>query len=494
MQPLLIYNTLSHQKELFKPLTPDHVGMYVCGPTVYGDGHLGHARPAITFDVLYRYLLHQGYKVRYVRTITDVGHLEHDADEGEDKIAKKARLEQLEPMEVAQYYTNRYHEAMAKLNVLPPSIEPLASGHVMEQIELVQKILDAGFAYVSNGSVYFDVRKYHEHYKSYGRLSGRVIEEMLSTTRELDGQDEKRFSGDFALWKKAQPEHIMRWNSPWSVGFPGWHTECTAMGTKYLGETFDIHGGGMDLMFPHHESEIAQQTTVCGHGPCRYWMHNNMITINGQKMGKSLGNFITLDEFFTGSHKNPQTGEEMLDQPYSPMTIRFFILQAHYRSTVDFSNEALAAAEKGYNRLMQAYKTLGRLQPSKSSSVDVSGYRQLCYDAMNDDLNTPIVISHLFDMAKVINTVNDHKATLTQADIDELKWVMETFVFAVMGLRDEASGDNTALVDGLMRMILDVRATAKANKDWATSDKIRDELGALGVTVKDGKDGATWEI
>ena len=490
MQPLLIYNTLSHQKELFKPLTPDHVGMYVCGPTVYGDGHLGHARPAITFDVLYRYLMHLGYKVRYVRNITDVGHLEHDADEGEDKIAKKARLEQLEPMEVAQYYTNRYHEAMDKLNVLRPSIEPLASGHVMEQIELVQKILDAGYAYVSNGSVYFDVRKYHEDFKSYGRLSGRVIEEMLSTTRDLDGQEEKRFSGDFALWKKAQPEHIMRWNSPWSVGFPGWHTECTAMGTKYLGETFDIHGGGMDLMFPHHESEIAQQTSVCGHGPCRYWMHNNMITINGQKMGKSLGNFITLDEFFTGSHKNPQTGEEMLDQPYSPMTIRFFILQAHYRSTVDFSNEALVAAEKGYNRLMP----LGRLQPSKSSSVDVKGYRQLCYDAMNDDLNTPIVISHLFDMAKVINTVNDRKATLTQADIDELKSVMDTFVFSVMGLRDEAAGDNTALVDGLMQMILDVRATAKANKDWATSDKIRDNLNALGVTVKDGKDGATWEI
>ncbi len=487
MQQLLIYNTLSHQKELFKPITPDHVGMYVCGPTVYGDGHLGHARPAITFDVLFRYLTHLGYKVRYVRNITDVGHLEHDADDGEDKIAKKARLEQLEPMEVAQYYTNRYHAAMDALNVLRPSIEPLASGHVMEQIELVQRILDAGYAYVSNGSVYFDVRKYHEDFKSYGRLSGRVIEEMLSTTRELDGQEEKRFSGDFALWKKAQPEHIMRWNSPWSVGFPGWHTECTAMGTKYLGETFDIHGGGMDLMFPHHESEIAQQTSVCGHGPCHYWMHNNMITINGQKMGKSLGNFITLDEFFTGKH-------ELLTQAYAPMTIRFFILQAHYRSTVDFSNEALVAAEKGYARLMQAYKTLGRLQPSKSSSVDISGYRQLCYDAMNDDLNTPIVISHLFDMAKVINTVNDKKATLTQADIDELKGVMDTFVFEVMGLRDESATDNSALLDGLMKMILDVRATAKANKDWATSDHIRDELASLGVTVKDGKDGATWEI
>ena len=486
-QNLLIYNTLSRQKELFKPINEGHVGMYVCGPTVYGDGHLGHARPAITFDVVFRYLRHLGYKVRYVRNITDVGHLEHDADEGEDKIAKKARLEQLEPMEVAQHYTNRYHAAMEKLNVLPPSIEPHASGHIMEQIALVQQILDAGYAYVSNGSVYFDVRKYQEDTHKYGQLSGRVIDEMLATTRELDGQDEKRFPGDFALWKKAAPEHIMRWPSPWSDGFPGWHAECTAMGAKYLGSPFDIHGGGMDLVFPHHESEIAQCVASTGHAPCRYWMHNNMITINGQKMGKSLGNFITLDEFFTGKH-------ELLDQAYTPMTIRFFILQAHYRSTVDFSNEALIAAEKGYTRLMQAYKTLGRLQPSKTSSVDVKEYRQKCYDAMNDDFNTPIVISHLFDMAKVINTVNDKKATLTQADIDELKGVMDTFVFEIMGLRDEASSDNTALIDGLMKMILDIRATAKANKDWATSDKIRDELGTLGVTVKDGKDGATYEL
>ena len=493
-QPFLIYNTLTRQKELFKPLTPDHVGMYVCGPTVYGDAHLGHARPAITFDVLFRYLTHQGYKVRYVRNITDVGHLEHDADEGEDKIAKKARLEQLEPMEVAQYYTNRYHEAMDRLNVLRPSIEPHASGHIIEQIELVQKILDAGYAYVSNGSVYFDVNKYAADTKQYGRLSGRVIDEMLSTTRQLDGQEEKHNTADFALWKKAAPEHIMRWNSPWSIGFPGWHTECTAMGTKYLGEMFDIHGGGMDLMFPHHESEIAQQTSVTGHGPCHYWMHNNMITIEGQKMGKSLGNFITLDEFFNGSHINPKDGKEMLAKAYSPMTIRFFILQAHYRSTVDFSNDALLAAEKGYSRLMQAFKTLRSLQPSKASSIDVKGYRQLCYDAMNDDMNTPIVISHLFDAAKAINTVNDHKATLTKEDIDELTSLFQTFVFDIMGLRDEASTDNTALIDGLMQMILDVRATAKANKDWTTSDKIRDSLGQLGIAVKDGKDGATWEL
>ena len=493
MQDLIIYNTLSHNKELFKPITPGYVGMYVCGPTVYGDGHLGHARPAITFDVLFRYLRHIGYKVRYVRNITDVGHLEHDADDGEDKIAKKARLEQLEPMEVAQYYTNRYHADMERLNVLPPSIEPHASGHILEQIELVQKIIAAGYAYESNGSVYFDLHKYADHFKSYGRLSGRVIDEMLSTTRELDGQTEKRDTADFALWKKAAPEHIMRWNSPWSVGFPGWHTECTAMGCKYLGETFDIHGGGMDLMFPHHESEIAQQTSVTGHGPCRYWMHNNMITINGQKMGKSLGNFITLDEFFNGSHKD-KDGKEMLQQAYTPMTIRFFILTAHYRSTVDFSNEALIAAEKGYHRLMQAYRTLKSLTPSKSSSVDVRGYRQLCYDAMNDDLNTPIVIGHLFDAAKVINTVNDKKATLTQDDINELTEVFNTFLFDVMGLRDESSSDNEAVIEGLMNIVLDIRATAKANKDWGTSDKIRDALASVGIAVKDGKDGATWEL
>ena len=493
-QQLLIYNTLSRQKELFRPLTEGRVGMYVCGPTVYGDGHLGHARPAITFDVVFRYLQHLGYKVRYVRNITDVGHLEHDADEGEDKIAKKARLEQLEPMEVAQYYTNRYHAAMERLNVLSPSIEPHASGHIMEQIALVQSILDAGLAYVSNGSVYFDVRKYQEQTHKYGQLSGRVIEEMLATTRDLDGQEEKRFSGDFALWKKAAPEHIMRWPSPWSDGFPGWHAECTAMGAKYLGSPFDIHGGGMDLIFPHHESEIAQCVASTGHTPCRYWMHNNMITINGQKMGKSLGNFITLDEFFTGSHKD-KDGKEMLEQPYSPMTIRFFILQAHYRSTVDFSNEALQASEKGFAKLMEAYKTLGRITPSGNATVaQVSELRAKCYDAMNDDFNTPIVISHLFDAARIINQANDGKLKLSQADIDELKGVFDTFLFEVMGMKDETSSDNTALIDGLMKIILDIRATAKANKDWGTSDKIRDALGAAGVTVKDGKDGATYSF
>ena len=484
---LVIYNTLSRKKEVFEPLHAPFVGMYVCGPTVYGDAHLGHARPAITFDLVFRYLQHLGYKVRYVRNITDVGHLEHDADEGEDKIAKKARLEKLEPMEVAQYYTDRYHVAMDTLNVKRPSIEPRASGHIIEQIEVVEKLLEAGYAYVSNGSVYFDVRKYNDATGKYGCLSGRVIDELLSTTRELDGQSEKHNTADFALWKNASPEHIMRWNSPWGVGFPGWHTECTAMGTKYLGETFDIHGGGMDLLFPHHESEIAQQTGIMGHGPCKYWMHNNMITINGQKMGKSLGNFITLSEFFEGSH-------QMLEKAYSPMTIRFFILQAHYRSTVDFSNEALQAAEKGFGRLMQAYKTLQKLQPSKSSSVNVSEYRQRCYDAMNDDLNSPILIAHLFDITKVINSVNDKKETLTQADIDELKSIFDTFVFDILGLKDEQSGDNTALLDGLISMILEVRQQAKSQKDWATSDRIRDDLQKLGVSIKDGKDGATWSL
>ena len=484
---LVIYNTLSRKKEVFEPLHAPFVGMYVCGPTVYGDAHLGHARPAITFDLVFRYLQHLGYKVRYVRNITDVGHLEHDADEGEDKIAKKARLEKLEPMEVAQYYTDRYHVAMDTLNVKRPSIEPRASGHIIEQIEVVEKLLEAGYAYVSNGSVYFDVRKYNDATGKYGCLSGRVIDELLSTTRELDGQSEKHNTADFALWKNASPEHIMRWNSPWGVGFPGWHTECTAMGTKYLGETFDIHGGGMDLLFPHHESEIAQQTGITGHGPCKYWMHNNMITINGQKMGKSLGNFITLSEFFEGSH-------QMLEKAYSPMTIRFFILQAHYRSTVDFSNEALQAAEKGFGRLMQAYKTLQKLQPSKSSSVNVSEYRQRCYDAMNDDLNSPILIAHLFDITKVINSVNDKKETLTQADIDELKSIFDTFVFDILGLKDEQSGDNTALLDGLISMILEVRQQAKSQKDWATSDRIRDDLQKLGVSIKDGKDGATWSL
>ncbi len=484
---LLVYNTLTRCKELFVPLNAPHVGMYVCGPTVYGDGHLGHARPAITFDVLFRYLTHLGYKVRYVRNITDVGHLEHDADEGEDKIAKKARLEQKEPMEVVQYYLNRYHKAMDALNVLPPSIEPHASGHIIEQINFVQKILDAGYAYVSQGSVYFDVRKYNKDHR-YGKLSGRNIEDLLATTRELDGQEEKQCSLDFALWKKAQPEHIMRWPSPWSDGFPGWHMECSAMGTKYLGEEFDIHGGGMDLVFPHHECEIAQSTAALGKETVHYWLHNNMITINGKKMGKSLGNFITLDEFFTGNHPS-------LDQAYSPMVIRFFILQAHYRSTVDFSNEALQASEKGLNKLIDAYARLQRITPAATTTVEVAGLREKCEEAMNDDLNTPIVISYFFDAAKAINTVTDGKGTLSAADLEELKSLFKLYLGDILGLRLESSSDShNDAYKGAVDLLLEIRKQAKANKDWATSDKIRNELTALGFNVKDTKDGYEWSL
>lgn len=484
---LTIYNTLTRTKQIFKPLKEPYVGLYVCGPTVYGDGHLGHARPAITFDILYRFLTHLGYKVRYVRNITDVGHLEHDADEGEDKIAKKARLEQKEPMEVVQYYLNRYHSAMEKLGVLPPNIEPHASGHIIEQIDFVKKILDAGYAYESEGSIYFDVKKYNKDHR-YGKLSGRNIEDLLETTRELDGQSEKHCALDFALWKKAQPEHIMRWPSPWSDGFPGWHMECSAMGTKYLGEEFDIHGGGMDLIFPHHECEIAQSTAALGKETVHYWMHNNMITINGQKMGKSLGNFITLDEFFTGNHK-------LLTQAYAPMTIRFFILQAHYRSTVDFSNEALVAAEKGFARLCESYARLQKLTPSKETSMEMKNYRQLCEDAMLDDLNTPIVISHLYDATRIINTVADGKATISEADLKELKEVFDLYLIDILGMRvEENSGAANDAYKGAVDLLLEIRKQAKTNKDWATSDKIRDELVRLGFKVKDTKDGFEWSL
>ena len=486
---LTLYNTLDRRKETFEPINPPHVGMYVCGPTVYGDPHLGHARPAVTFDLLFRYLRSLGYKVRYVRNVTDVGHLEHDADDGEDKISKKARLEQLEPMEVAHYYTERYHRAMDELNVLSPSIEPCASGHIIEQIAMVKEILDNGFAYESNGSVYFDVEKYNRKY-SYGRLSGRNLDDILTNTRELDGQGDKRHSCDFALWKKASPEHIMRWPSPWSDGFPGWHMECSAMSTKYLGQRFDIHGGGMDLMFPHHECEIAQSTAALGHDSAKYWIHNNMITINGQKMGKSLGNFITLEELFTGNHK-------LLTQAYSPMTIRFFILQAHYRSTVDFSNEALQAAEKGLERLMDAYNHLMKLKASDVSTVDVKDLRRKCYDAMNDDLNSPIVIAHLFDAARAINSVKDGKATISAEDLKELQDVFHTFVFDILGIKDEAASggsNNNEAFGKAMDLLLTIRQQAKANKDWATSDKIRNELTAIGFDIKDTKDGAEWKL
>lgn len=488
--PLFVYNTLTRKKEQFIPVHEPNVGMYVCGPTVYGDPHLGHARPAITFDVLFRYLKHLGYKVRYVRNITDVGHLEHDADEGEDKIAKKARLEQLEPMEVVQFYTNRYHKAMEALNVLPPSIEPHASGHIIEQIEYIKRILDDGYAYVSDGSVYFDVLKYNRDYH-YGKLSGRNVEELLNTTRALDGQSEKRNACDFALWKKAAPEHIMRWPSPWSDGFPGWHLECSTMGEKYLGEVFDVHGGGMDLMFPHHECEIAQSVAHNGHETVRYWMHNNMITINGQKMGKSLGNFITLEQFFTGSH-------EKLDQAYSPMTIRFFILQAHYRGTVDFSNEALKAAEKAYDRMIDGWRRLQELRPSEKSSVELPDFRKKCADAMNDDLNTPIVIAELFEACRIINSVNDGKATLTQSDIDELKDLFTTYLVDILGIRtDIAAGGDTQVLEPFEKavdLLLQIRKESKEKKDWTTSDLIRNRLAEIGFDVKDTKDGFEWSL
>ncbi len=486
-----LYNTLSRKKEKFESITPHRVGLYVCGPTVYGDPHLGHARPAITFDLLTRYLTHIGYKVRYVRNITDVGHLENDADSGEDKIAKKAKLEELEPMEVVQYYSDRYHDFMKMLNVQSPSIEPRASGHIIEQQEIIRNILSKGYAYESNGSIYFDVKKYNEHFP-YGMLSGRKIEDLLSNTRELDGQSEKKDNLDFALWKKAAPEHIMRWPSEWSDGFPGWHLECSAMSKKYLGEEFDIHGGGMDLMFPHHECEIAQSTVANGISPAKYWMHNNMITIGGQKMGKSLGNFITLEQFFTGNH-------EKLEKAYSPMVIRFFILQAHYRSTLDFGNDALLAAEKGLNRLGEAMLNISNIKVSKQSDVhdNIITMEQKCYDAMADDLNSPILIAQLFEGVKIINSLIHDKLHISQEDLDLFTTIMHTFVYEVLGIQFETnmvSESDDSKLDDVMNLLLQLRSDAKNNKDWTTADKIRDELNNLGFIIKDSNEGPTWEL
>jgi len=483
---LQVFNTLTRQKEFFEPLNPPHVGMYVCGPTVYGDAHLGHARPAVTFDMIYRYLNFLGYKTRYVRNITDVGHLENDADEGEDKVERKARLEQLEPMEVAQYYSNRYHYNMDQLNVLRPSIEPLASGHIIEQQELVKKILSNGYAYEINGSIYFDVEKYSKDYH-YGELSGRKLEEMIPFTRELEGKSEKRSPYDFALWKKAQPTHIMRWPSPWSEGFPGWHLECSAMGSKYLGKVFDIHGGGMDLIFPHHEAEIAQSIAAHGHQPVKYWLHNNMVTINGQKMGKSLGNFITLNEIFAGNH--PQ-----LEKAYSPMIIRFFILQAHYRSTLDFSNDALQAAEKALKRLLEAYHQIDKIPAAETSSVNIHELRQACFDGMNDDFNSSIVLANLFEAVKMINNTLIGTETLTQDDIGLLKKTFDDFLFEILGLANESSSDNSNLVNELINFLLELREEARNRKDWSTSDRIRNRLLKMGIEVKDTKDGPIWKI
>lgn len=484
---LVVYNTLSRNKEEFQAINAPFVGMYVCGPTVYGDAHLGHARAALTFDTVFRFLKYMGYKVRYVRNITDVGHLENDADSGEDKIAKKARLEQLEPMEVAQHYTQRYLEAMDSMNILRPSIQPTATGHIIDQIQIVEKLLENGYAYISNGSVYFDVLKYNNDTHKYGVLSNRVIEEMIANTRELDGQEEKRNPADFALWKKASPEHIMRWPSPWSDGFPGWHLECTAMSRKYLGEKFDIHGGGLDLLFPHHESEIAQSICAFGCEPAKYWLHNNMITIGGQKMGKSLGNFITLNEFFTGSHPK-------LDKAYSPMTIRFFILQAHYRSTLDFSNEALSAAEKGMKKLFETQRTISSLPTSDKTSVDFNAIFTKCIEAMCDDFNTPVVIANMFEISRLVNLISDKKETITEQDKTALKENFEIIFSEILGLKSEQSDNTSNIIEGLMSMIIEMRAEARANKDWAKSDMIRDRLSEVGITIKDGKDGAKWEI
>jgi cysteinyl-tRNA synthetase len=496
---LKVYNSLTRQKEIFRPITPGLVGMYVCGPTVSGESHLGHSRPYITFDVVYRYLMHLGYKVRYVRNITDAGHFEEEGREAEDKISKKAVLEKLEPMELVQKYTNLFHWAMNLFNCLPPSIEPTATGHIVEQINMIEKIIAAGYAYVVKGSVYFDVMKYSQDH-DYGKLSGRVIDELLETTRDLEGQEEKRNKADFALWKNAAPEHIMRWTSPWGKGFPGWHIECSAMSTKYLGDQFDIHGGGMDLLFPHHESEIAQ-STICNHvAPVHYWIHNNMITINGRKMSKSLNNVIKLTELFSGNHP-------MLEKAYHPMTIRFFILQTHYRSTLDFSNEALQAAEKGLRRLWDGYENLGKLQAVSHELRDIAGDTEL--DArsskllaefdefMNDDFSTAKVLANMFELVPVINSMKDKiipVSALSAKTFELLQKQMKLFVEDIFGLRSITEADNKKL-QGVMQLLVDIRKEARARKDFATSDKIRNQLQQLGIALKDEKDGdISWSI
>jgi len=486
--PLLIHNSLSRKKEEFHPLKPPFVGLYVCGPTVYGPPHLGHARSAITFDIVYRYLKKLGYRVRYVRNITDVGHLENDSDEGEDKILKRAKVEQLEPMEIVQLYMNKYHGEMDKLNILRPGIEPRATGHIPEQIKLIEKILSQGFAYCVNGSVYFDVIKYSQHHP-YGILSGRKLDELLSgdEERELEGQKEKRNPVDFALWKKANPEHIMRWDSPWGEGFPGWHLECSVMSTKYLGLPFDIHGGGMDLLFPHHECEISQSQAGSDTAPVKYWMHNNMITINGQKMGKSLGNAIGLEEFFSGKHP-------LLERSYPPMTIRFFILQAHYRSTLDFSNAALIASEKGLKKLLQAKKLIVQINPSQKSTRDIKKWLDECYLVMNDDFNTAQLIACLFSAASWIYSSAENKETFTSADLILLKNSFELFFTEILGLKEETEPTNDKYLDGLMSLIIELRNNARKNKDYATSDAIREKMKELSIQLEDGKEGTRWVL
>ena len=489
-QTLRIYNSLSGEKEIFKPVHEGNVGMYVCGPTVYSNVHLGNVRTFMSFDVIFRYLLHLGYKTRYVRNITDVGHIVDDVDDGEDKIAKKARLEQVEPMEIVQRYTVDFHTILDKYNFLPPSIEPTATGHIIEQIEIVRQIIEKGFAYEVNGSVYFDVVKFNETH-NYGKLSGRNIEDMLTNTRDLDGQSDKKNGQDFALWKKAEPEHIMRWPSPWGIGFPGWHLECTAMSTKYFGETFDIHGGGMDLKVPHHECEVAQGKACNGHTPVNYWMHTNMLTMNGLRMSKSTGNYILPMELVTGDNT-------FFEKAFAPNIVRFCSSQAHYRSVLDISNDAIVASEKGFNRLMEAYKLIANLNASATSSFDIKAWRQTCYDAMNDDFNTPILIAQLFEGTRFINLVNDNKATLTSEDLALLEATFNGFLFDVLGLRNEVSvsgsSDTTEKLNGVVEMLIGMRNQARANKDFAMSDQIRDELLAIGIQLKDGKEGTVFSV
>ena len=488
-QELKIYNSITGQKETFTPLTEGNVGMYVCGPTVYSNVHLGNCRTFISFDLVFRYLKHLGYKVRYVRNITDAGHLESDADEGEDKVSKKARLEQLEPMEIVQRYTLDFHNILAKFNNIPPSIEPTATGHIVEQIEIIKTILDKGFAYEANGSVYFDVKKFNET-NHYGKLSGRNIEELIANTRELTAQSDKKNPQDFALWKKAEPQHIMRWPSPWSDGFPGWHLECTVMSTKYLGEQFDIHGGGMDLKFPHHECEIAQGEAATGQSPVNYWMHANMLTLNGKKMSKSTGNIISPAEIFSGDNS-------ILSKAFAPTVARFFMLQAHYRSVLDFSSDALEASEKGFIRLMEALETLKNIKASEvTNGFDITKWADNCYDAMNDDFNSPILIANLFEAVKFINTLKEEKASISKEDLTTLTEHLNAFVFDVLGLvnLNEASSDTSDKLSGTVELLIKLRAEARANKDFATGDKIRDELLALGIQLKDGREGTTFTV
>ena len=487
-QSLFIYNSITKKKESFNPIVPGAVGMYVCGPTVYSNVHLGNCRTFLSFDLVFRYLKHLGYKVRYVRNITDAGHLENDADSGEDRIAKKARLEQIEPMEVVQRYTLDFHDIMNQFNALPPSIEPTATGHIIEQIGIIEAIIKKGYAYEKNGSVYFDVLKFNEDH-AYGKLSGRLLEDMIANTRELAAQSEKKNPQDFALWKKAEPEHIMRWPSPWSDGFPGWHLECTAMSTKYLGDNFDIHGGGMDLKFPHHECEIAQAEASTEISPVNYWMHTNMLTLNGKKMAKSTGNNILPGEIFSGDN-------DILSKAFSPSVAKFFMFQAHYASILDFSNDALLASEKGFNRLMDAYNSIDSLATGTRSDFDVQAWKQSCYDAMNDDFNSPILIAQLFEATKVINALKEGTQTITHSDLTTLKTTMSDFIFDVLGLvnTNDSGGSNTKALDAAVNLLIDLRNKARANKDFATSDEIRDSLAKDGIMLKDGKDGTTYSI